>query len=90
MSYDSIEFAVGVLFGADSGRRIVSNLLRTAGIALDGQKACDIQVHDERFFHRQFSRTRPCSIGDIAHYGLGAWSCNSIPASGRGTKSELH
>ncbi|MBI3494626.1 cyclopropane fatty acyl phospholipid synthase [Candidatus Saccharibacteria bacterium] len=60
---------------AERDKRIVINLLRHAGIEINGKKPYDIQVHDERFYRRAL-RHQGLGIGEA--YMDGWWEAKSI------------
>ena len=58
-----------------AAQRTVENLLRTAGIAINGTHPWDIQVHDERFFARVLASG---SLGLGESYMEGWWDCQAL------------
>jgi len=69
-------------------RRIVTDLLASGGIAIDGGEPWDIRVHDERFFDRLL---REESLGLGESYMDGWWDCPSIDQMiCRSFDAELH
>ena len=55
--------------------QVIGNLLRTAGVTINGQKPYDIQVHDERFYKRALA-DRELGIGEA--YMGGWWSSHKL------------
>lgn len=51
-------------------KKLVTDLLNRGGISMDGPKPWDIQVHDERFYHRVLTRG---SLGFGESYMDGDW-----------------
>ncbi len=58
-----------------AARQAVENLLRAADIEVNGARACDIQVHDERFFSRVLADG---TLGFGESYMDGWWDCEAL------------
>src|SRR3990167_7838399 len=53
----------------------IKKVLAEADILIDGARAWDIQVHDERLYRRVFARG---SIGLVESYMDGWWDCKKL------------
>ncbi len=58
-----------------AARQAVENLLRAADIEVNGTRASDIQVHDERFFPRVLAGG---TLGFGESYMDGWWDCEAL------------
>jgi cyclopropane-fatty-acyl-phospholipid synthase len=58
-----------------SSETILRELLEQAGISINGSNDWDIQVHDQRFFHRVLTES---SLGLGESYLEGWWDCESV------------
>jgi cyclopropane-fatty-acyl-phospholipid synthase len=56
-------------------KKIISDLLDTADIAIDGKRPWDIQVHDNRFYRRVL---RDADLGLGESYMDGWWDCEAL------------